>query len=126
MASFKLPDFGKFSFFSLLSFLFGIMGVFARPLCILAIAAGIAGLVQISKTPNLKLKSLTKIMAIIGVALGSITAIFLIKDLIFMEGVFKNIAEIRQDIITYFGKKSEGIVGNVSDLTNMTGGLEGL
>ncbi len=123
MSLIKLPELRKFSIFSALSFFFGVIGLFIRPLCILAIASGIAGLVQISRTPDLKFKQLTKTLALIGVILGSATAIFLVIDIILMRGVFKSLADFRDDLIAYFSKKSEGIVGNISDLTNMTGML---
>lgn len=115
-----------FSILSLLSLSFAILGLFIRPLCIFAIASGVAALVQISKTPELKFKKATKLMAIMGVALGSITAIFLIMDLIMGRGVFKSLTDFRDDLIAYFGNKSKGFVGNISDLTNTTGGLEGI
>ena len=100
--------------------------MFVEPLSILAIACGIAGLVQISSNPDIKFKEIAKTLAIIGVVLGTVAAIFLITDLITMRGVFKTMADLRDDLITYFGKKSEDIVGNISDLINITGGLEGI
>ena len=126
MVSFKFPEIKKFSVFSVFSFFFGIIGLFVEPLSILAIACGIAGLVQISSNPDIKFKEIAKTLAIIGVVLGTVAAIFLITDLITMRGVFKTMADLRDDLITYFGKKSEDIVGNISDLINITGGLEGI
>ena len=119
----RLSETGKFSLFAPLSFVLAIAGLFVRPLCILAIAAGTAGLVQVSRTPDIRFKKTTKILAIIGICIGAATAIFLIIDLMTMRGVFKTLADLRDDLATYLANKSEGVVGNISDITNITGGI---